>query len=124
MSPRFFASPGDVCGLGGPAAGPGHQLFDRGKPGSEQVAGSTIAKVPKEHGITPAPGRLSSWRIFKSHGAVITAAVTTGSTITATSRGVRMRRRVVPLKLLPLLVSPIGDSHACRSPLKGTARLC
>jgi transposase InsO family protein len=40
-----------------------------------QVARSTIAKVLKEHGIAPAPGRPSSWRTFiKSHAAVIAAA--------------------------------------------------
>jgi transposase InsO family protein len=40
-----------------------------------QVARSTIAKVLKEHGIAPAPGRASSWRTFiRSHAAVIAAA--------------------------------------------------
>jgi transposase InsO family protein len=42
---------------------------------NHQVARSTIAKVLKEHGIAPAPGRPSSWRTFiRSHAAVIAAA--------------------------------------------------
>jgi transposase InsO family protein len=40
-----------------------------------QVARTTIAKILKEHGIAPAPGRPSSWRTFiRSHAAVIAAA--------------------------------------------------
>lgn len=40
-----------------------------------EVARSTIAKVLKDHGIAPAPGRPSSWRTFiKSHAALIAAA--------------------------------------------------
>jgi hypothetical protein len=44
---------------------------------NHQVARSTIAKVLKEHGIAPVPGRPSSWRTFiRSHAAVIAGAPT------------------------------------------------
>ncbi len=42
---------------------------------NHRVARSTIAKVPKEHGIKPAPERPSSWRTFlRSHAEVIAGA--------------------------------------------------
>src|SRR5947209_19935367 len=96
-----------------------------------RVARSTVAKVLKDNGLTPAPGRPSSWRAFlRAHWAGLPGGDTAASTSLTNPRASGQIRPPQPhhrhettdpgghqsaiklLTLTPLVPSrPIGGSH-------------